>query len=373
MNPTRTHIGPAVQLREVRLKGRVSSIFFSFAVSLAIFFLAALLMAGRSRLLEHAATMKPYAVAYRPTALPATAEPGSDAQRLVIFLGDSSVAQAPWAREDVPGIPDLLQQVLSESLPQARTALVADWSFAGARPFHYYCLLFEAEKHDPSLLIMPINWRSIGPLSDEWNKAFAFPELSSLVPAPERSMPSSEEMMRVEGISHSAQVLSAAHRPMLYATGVKALILSNFLPTPPSAPQIEVLQALPPGEHLIERYSDARLFRQYSPVLDDGSASLRALRLIVETAERRGVRVLFYITPIHLDELRSRSSFDIAAFRTSVEGITAASTSGATMCLDLSGLLSEDEFLDNYEHYTREGNTRIARALAPAVAKSLGR
>jgi hypothetical protein len=213
MNPTRTHIGPAVQLREVRLKGRVSSIFFSFAVSLAIFFLAALLMAGRSRLLEHAATMKPYAVAYRPTALPATAEPGSDAQRLVIFLGDSSVAQAPWAREDVPGIPDLLQQVLSESLPQARTALVADWSFAGARPFHYYCLLFEAEKHDPSLLIMPINWRSIGPLSDEWNKAFAFPELSSLVPAPERSMPSSEEMMRVEGISHSAQVLAPRRAP----------------------------------------------------------------------------------------------------------------------------------------------------------------
>ncbi len=40
---------------------------------------------------------------------------------------------------------------------------------------------------------------------------------------------------------------------------------------------------------------------------------------------------------------------------------------------NLSGLLTENEFVDNSEHYTREGNRKIALALAPAVEESLNR
>jgi hypothetical protein len=321
----------------------------------------------------HAASIKPYSVAYHSSYPSAEEEAGSGPQNRVIFLGDSSVAQPPWAEKGSPSIPHLLQAIVNEPYQQTPHILVSDWSFAGGRLFHYYCLLFEAERQNSSLLVIPINWRSIGPLSVEWNKAFAFPELSSLVPAPERSFPSGEEMMNIEGISQYRQALYAAHRPLLYVTGLKALILSKLASEPPVAPQIEVLQKLPPGEHLIERYSDARLFRQYANVVTEDTPSLHALRLIVETSQRRDLRVLFYITPIHLDEMRSRPSFDETAFETSIEGMVTAGSSDSTICLDLSGLLTEDEFVDNYEHYTREGNRKIAVVLAPAVEESLNR
>lgn len=372
MSLMRVHVSPAIQ-RSVRPIRRIMRILFSFVLLLAIFFLGALLLAGRSRLLTHAAKIKPYSIAYLSPYLLTGQETGSDPQNLVIFLGDSSVAQAPWAQKGLPGIPDLLQGVLHESYQPTPHILVSDWSFAGGRLFHYYCLLFEAEKHSPSLLVIPINWRSIGPLSDEWNEAFAYPELSSLVPEPELSFPSSEKMMKIEGISHSMQILYAVHRPMLYVTGLKALILSELGSDPPLAPQIEVLQKLAPGEHLIERYSDDRLFRQYANLVAEDTVSLQALRLIVETAARRNLKVLFYITPIHLDEMRSRASFDATAFETSIERIIKAGSSDSTICLDLSALLTEDAFVDNYEHYTREGNYRIALALAPAVEESLNR
>ena len=372
MSLMRMHASPAIQ-RSAPPFRRVSSILLSFALLLAVFFLGALLLAGESRLLTHAATIKPYSIAYLSPYLLTGEVTGSDPQNLVIFLGDSSVAQPPWAQKGLPGIPDLLQGVWQESYQRTPHILVSDWSFAGGRLFHYYCLLFEAEKHNPSLLVIPINWRSIGPLSDEWNETFAYPELSSLVPAPERSFPSSEKIMKIEGVSHPMQVLYAAHRPMLYVTGLKALILSKLGSNPPLVPQIEVLQKLAPGEHLIERYSDDRLFSQYASLVAEDTASLQALRLIVETAERRNIRVLFYITPIHLDEMRSRLSFDTTAFETSIKRIIKAGSSDMTICLDLSGLLTEAEFVDNYEHYTHKGNRKIALALAPVVEESLNR
>jgi hypothetical protein len=348
-------------------------IFLGFSLSLATLFLIVLSFVGLPRLLAGTATIKPYSVAYQSPAVLGPPDGQSHPKNPIIFLGDSSVAQPPWAPEGLSGIPDLLHETLHSSDPRPASTHVVDWSFPGGRPFHYYCLLFEAEKHEPSLVVIPINWRGMGPLADEWNERFAYPELSSLVPTEEKSFPLSAALMRSESISQSRQLLYTLHRPMLYVGGMKNLIRSGLAPEPVLHPQIDVLKNLPPGEHLIERYGDKRLFRQYSATFAENTPSMTALRLIVETAGRRDILVCFYITPIHLDEMRARPSFDVAAFETSIERVVAATTSKTTLCLDLSGLLEEDHFLDNYEHYTLEGNRRIARALAPAILDLMAR
>jgi hypothetical protein len=336
--------------------------------------LVALLVAGRSTLLRHAAQVRPYAIVYHPLAHSlqshASAGKGED-DDLIIFLGDSSVAQPPWAPQDSPGIPALLQAALDSA------DRVVDWSFAGARLFHYYCLLFEAEKLSPSLIVIPINRRGLGPMATEWDETFAFRELSSLVPLEERSSPLGAAVMRIEGVGSSGQRLFAIHRPALYVAGMKNWILSPLRAEPDAPPQLKTLRALPPGEHIIERYSDDRLFTQYPCYIAADSPPMTALRAIVEAAGRRGTAVLFYITPIHLDEMRRRPRFEPAAFSASTEGIVAAATSEASVnpiaCLDLSGLLREGAFLDNYEHYTPDGNREIAMALAPEVSRLLAK
>lgn len=341
------------------------------SVSLAGLFLVALPVAGRSTLLHHAAEVKPYAVAYQPVSTASTSDAQPTAEHLIVFLGDSSVAQPPWAAKDSPAIPALLRDALRESASRGASARVVDWSFAGARLFHYYCLLFEAEKFSPSLIVIPINRRGLGPIADEWSEKFAFRELSSLVPLAERSSPMGAAVMRVEGVGSSRQRFSAIHRPVLYVAGMKNWILSPFRAEPGPAPQLKTLQALPPGEHIIERYTDERLFTQYPCVVAADSPPMTALRAIVEAAERHGTAVLFYTTPIHLDEMRRRPRFEAATFAASTESIVATATSNATACLDLSDLLREDDFLDNYEHYTPDGNRAIAMALAPEVSRLL--
>ena len=352
---------------------RILRILLWFSVSLAGLFLVTLLVAGRSTLLRHAAQVKPYAVAYQPVSHLAafTHDVQPTAQHLIVFLGDSSVAQPPWAAGDSPAIPAILRDALRESSPLGASVRVLDWSFAGGRLFHYYCLLFEAEKLSPSLIVIPINRRGLGTIADEWSERFAFRELASLVPLAERSFPTGAAVMRVEDVGSSRQRILAIHRPVLYVAGMKNWILSPFRAEPGPAPQLKTLRALPPGEHIIERYSDERLFTQYPRVIAHDSPPMTALRAIVETAQRRGTAVLFYTTPIHLDEMRRRPRFEAATFAASTESIVAAATSNATACLDLSDLLREDDFLDNYEHYTPDGNRAIAMALAPEVSRLL--
>jgi hypothetical protein len=81
------------------------------------------------------------------------------------------------------------------------------------------------------------------------------------------------------------------------------------------------------------------------------------------------MNLLFYITPIHVDEMRRRPRFNARTYRESIGRVVEAATSETSSCLNLLALLREEEFIDFYEHYRPEGNRRIARALTPAVYK----
>jgi len=346
---------------------RIRSIVIGFLLSLLLAILSAVILVGRPSLLRHAAKVKPYAVVFQTPISRAGGTHTDDASTLVIFLGDSSVAQPPWAERGSPSIPALLEGEFHRSSSALAEATVADWSFPGGRLFHYYCLLFEAEKHSPALVVIPINWRGLGPTSQEWRETFAFPELSALVPRSERTHPHGAAAMHMEDISRARQTLYRLHRPMLYVTGLKIRLKAMVGLETEEAPPAEILDQLPLGKELVGRYSDDLLFRQYANEIPHTNPHLRMLRSIVEAAGRRNLKLLFYITPIHLEEMRKRTAFDEALFAESAQRIAEAAGSDTSVCLDLSGLVREDDFIDNYEHYTAEGNRMIARALAPAA------
>jgi hypothetical protein len=338
-----------------------------FAFALVVFFCSAYVFVGKSTILDHSAKIKPYSHIFKTGALINARKPKPDI--LVLFLGDSSVAQPPWADSDAPHIPAVLESLLRETAPDGQNISVIEWSFPGGRPFHYYCLLFEAEKYSPCLLVIPINWRILGPSSEYWDTKFAFAELCASVPLSERSQRSGSSVMELEGISIQRQLAHMFFHPMLYVTGMKLWLQSNLgMQAEEEAWGPLQLIAPDPGE-LISSFSDTRLFRQYTNHVTANNAQLKTLHAIAETSARRGIKVLFYITPIHMDEMRARASFDKEGFRHSIELVTQSVRSESSRCLDLSGLLGADDFIDYFEHYTPEGNQQIALALAPEVTE----
>ncbi len=350
---------------------RILGVLIGFLVSLICFFCAALIIIGPPTLLRNAAKARPYATVFLPLREDSRSQPTEPAAPIIIFMGDSSVVQPPWAETGSPSIPSLLQAELRGSSPGFAGATVAEWAFPGGRLFHYYCLLFEAEKHSPALVVIPINWRSIGPQSAKWSESFAFPELSALVPLGERGNASGAFIMQMECISPSRQRFYRVRRPLLYVSGLRIWLQSAAGMRTETAPPAELLDLLPAGKRLIARYSDKRLFTQYANDIPADDPQLRALRSIVEAAGRRNLNLLFYVTPIHLDEMRNREVFDDGSFRESLGRILTAARSEAAVCLDLSALLREDDFIDNYEHYTAEGNRQIAAALAEKAGEIL--
>lgn len=336
-----------------------------FVFALMLFFYSAIELVGESTILEHSSKVKPYSRIFKTGSLFQKKNPRPDT--LVIFLGDSSVAQPPWASSEGLHIPAALETILRDSHPGHEDVSVIEWSFGGGRPFHYYCLLFEAEKYSPALLVIPINWRILGSVSDEWNRTFAFRELSASVPFSEREKRSTRTILQLEGVSTQRQLLYLLTRPMLYITGLKIWVQTKLGMDVEEESSPNLQRLLPDARVLIGRFSDRRLLEQYTNGLGANNVQLKALHAIAETSARRGINLLFYITPIHLYELRRRSCFDPEQFQESIEMVKRTVSSENSRCLDLSGLLDADDFIDNFEHYTAEGNQKIAHALASTV------
>ncbi len=336
-----------------------------FFVALVLFFYSAIELVGESTVLRHSAKVKPYSRIFDtgPVLQKESPRPGT----LIFFLGDSSVAQPPWVPGEGPCIPAALEGILRDSHSGDGDISVIEWSFAGGRPFHYYCLLFEAEKYSPALLIIPINWRILGSVSTDWNRIFAFRELSASVPLSERHQHCTRGILQREHVSLQRQMLYILTRPMLYITGLKIWMQTTIGIGEGEAPSRDFQGLLPDAAELIGGLSDRTLFQQYANGLKSNNVQLEALHAITETATRRGINLLFYITPIHLYELRRRPCFDAERFQKSVELVRQTVSSESSRCLDLSGLLGAEDFVDSYEHYTAEGNRKIARALASAV------
>ncbi|UCD56270.1 MAG: hypothetical protein JSV16_10575, partial [Candidatus Hydrogenedentota bacterium] len=110
---------------------------------------------------------------------------------------------------------------------------------------------------------------------------------------------------------------------------------------------------------------------RYPMEISRDNPTLKLVRLIASTSSRRGVRVLFYITPIHVQQMRTTKNFDAAAFHRSLALVMEQGSIGTTRCVNLVDLLDESDFADGAEHYKEEGQRKLALALLPQVGEIL--
>jgi hypothetical protein len=340
-----------------------------YMLFLAAVFVMLFFALGREAVLTESAKVKPYAVVFRGTDEIRAARAAH--RRLIFFFGDSSVAQPPWARKDSPHIPALLEKELQKMYPEAGGVTVVDWAFDGARIFHYFCLLYAAKEYRPDLIIIPINWRSLGHDSWERDEKYAFRDLSALIPLGEREQPYGKILLADEHVSAVGQALNRLRRPLLYASGLRFWGRTRIGIEQKDDPLESLMSVLPPVNDLMAQYSDKRLFEQYPLVVAENNSLLKEVEALSRAAAENGLTVLFYITPIHMGEMSRRSGFDEAAYLKSAEVIRDSANAGDSACIDLSRLLREDDFIDCFEHYSPAGNQAVARALVPEAAQLL--
>ena len=352
-------------------------ILLSFLLSLLLLFFVVVRLVGEQTLLHHAAQISPYSMIFAREIHVRDADKAFE--RLIFFFGDSSVVtvKGSTATQREIRIPGMLEKVMNQRYPEIGGVSVVEWAFIGAQPFDYYCMLFGVEKYSPSLVIAPINWRTLGG-EDESPKS-RFPGLSRMVPPAERFSLSRDNPLVLEDISLAHQALYVFDKPRLYAQGLKLwsrAALSTLLHPETLEANTTPIETIPPNvrnwQERMARWSDSALFGKYPLEITAEKTQMRILHLIAKTASARGIQFLFYITPIHTYEIKTRETFDAEKLQRSVQTILEQTTVGSTECVNLIDLLeTSDDFVDYHEHYNVEGNRKIAEALAAAARETL--
>ncbi len=291
----------------------------------------------------------------------------------VIFFGDSSLFYPPDRRADSDAAhthtPLLLQESLSSRHPYVRIG-VAEWAFASANMFHYYCMFYKAMDFSPDLVIIPINWNSLSPV---W-KALAkdeFMELSALVPA--LSLLDSENPLRPYGISHKKQLRYEIQIFSLYPMGFKEWAINGTNVAIARASR-RVSEAADDGslDFVPRRDHDHGFLRAAYPMnITEEHEIFRYIRAIIQVGRKHQVRILFYINPINQTLLEELDIMDHRSFERSKDGILKAIQEQGGCWTDLSDVLSEPYFVDEMEHYSLEGRKIIAERLSTKVIAML--
>jgi hypothetical protein len=248
--------------------------------------------------------------------------------------------------------------------------------------------MFEAEKLSPDLLIIPVNWAWLSPQSISWRRKFPFHEVSGMAPISEQFRSDRGNPLKMEKISLGAHLLYSLNKYVVYAEGAKSWV-RNLGTEEGVARSDEMKEArLRMKEpRLVKRGPRSKKKRGSLPIsgtpetveakeygisamLRPGDPSLDLVRYIATTAERRGIRILFYIAPVRFDKVQTAGKFDREKFDLTRSLIVEAATTSTTECLDLSILLDGDRFIDSL-HYKSDGHLELAEALAPEVYRVL--
>lgn len=323
-----------------------------------------------------AAEGRPYAPFYKTFSDMRAGGEGSD--KLVFFFGDSTLLVT-----DTPERPDVVEKLgstLADEYPELGNISLTKCAFGSATLFHYYCLMFEAEKLSPDLLIIPINWCWLSPQSSSWRRRFRFHEISEMAPISEQFRPERGNPLKMEKISLGEHLLYSLNMYVVYAEGAKSWVRN--LGSEERVVRSDQMDEPPPRQNRIsflfgrtrrtveaEEYQEAEEYHGYA-MFRPGHPSLDLVRYVAATAERRGIRVLFYISPVKLDRVQAAKKFDREKFDLTRSLLVEAATTSTTECLDLSTLLDADLFIDNL-HYKSDGHLELAGALAPEVSRML--
>lgn len=110
---------------------------------------------------------------------------------------------------------------------------------------------------------------------------------------------------------------------------------------------------------------------EFPMTIADSKPTLRTLCVLANVASEQKTKVLFYVWPLDQDFLEKFGVLDKPALERSIQRIADSTRTENTHSMDLSDLLENKYFHDNFGHCTVEGRRKIAEALAPTVLNIL--
>jgi hypothetical protein len=312
--------------------------------------------------------------------------------RRVGMIGDSMVfTEGPGT-----SMPDWVRTELEQHESNGAHAAVHVLSFPAWSTIGQYCMAGELASAKPSLLVLELNLRLLGPAP---LGAFAYTELSGFIDdsrIPEAAfLPLSQAGITLSTLLFDRALVKTGRglswnellvrQATLFNTRapLEAWLDEKMHRTAYEERRVEWGIALS-GRFLVSRGSGARDSVPHAraalgDVLDGigtGHPRLVVLAAMLSTFHRRKVPVLVWVSPINVEHLRSLG-FSLEGVDRSLRTIQdIVEGSGATL-LDLHALLPDTAFSDSGDHYTFEGHAsgreRVGREIGAAIAWAMER
>ena len=347
---------------------------------------------GPQTLLEYASESKPYSILLSPSSYSSLNE--EETATKIVCFGDSNYFypphQAPKSEVNEVYLPTMLHDEI-ESKTAIKEVVITQRAFPSAGMFDYYCILYEAMKFSPDLVIVPINWRSFG--VDKWDalgvdwldrKNWYHPELSAFAPLRQELLSDDEDPLRFRGISVAKHIQYKMSLYSLYPIGMKAWALENaksllvamrenvnrsaFAETTGPEPSIPGT-AIFNGNQILR--STKEMAETFPLKIEDSNLTFRSIAPLARVASERGVKVLFFVWPLDQEAFEEAGYMDKPSLERSIDLLEEAVDEKNIYFMDLSDLLGHEHFFDKFAHCTIEGRREIARALAPKIGEIL--
>ena len=353
-----------------------AKIFFWYAAWIVVIYLALFKMVGTEMALKYLGSGKTYAnVLLSFKDLPRTPP---DNKVRIFFFGDSTIA-TPNKEEATPvKLQEQLQEIYGRDSIE-----VIPWAFIGASMFHYYCLACKAETYSPSMIIVPINYRTFGETWDTQNHfgdgKIVYSELLSFAPMWERF---GKDVASLGDLEPFSMFDKAAKRSkfleVYYFLGIKLwtkdFLNRTFSKSSPARDRIssanknlnKAINETVGGMFENGRITEEAFDGLFPPQVSESQAQFSTYVALIDALRRRRIPFIFYLTPLNIEEMKEYDAYDPVEFRKSIELFRREVASRGGVFIDASLLLKRGEFT-MLEHYGPEGAEQLAEVLRPEI------
>jgi hypothetical protein len=322
---------------------------------------------GMKELVNYARLIRPYWIIYNtlPSEVERSPRNGSadveTRERIIFSLGDSNTFFPEYEKCDLA---NLLQDAMRNTAGSPPIK-VYKWHYSGANMFDYYCMFYEAMKHSPDVILVPVYWKAF---HEEYVREHFHPEMSMFVPLRERFALTRDNPLDLRGISLVNHFQYKLSRFSIYPEGIRTWGRERMRALLNESIGIESATIQSPSIGAAFFRSDPFGGGPSFPMkITDSNLTLRSLSALARVASRREVKMLFYIWPLDHESFGGPGKTDRAAFRQSRRLVVEAARKENVRVVDLSYFLEHKYFVDVHGHCCKEGRERIAEALAPIV------
>lgn len=284
----------------------------------------------------------------------------------VLYLGDSTLM--------LPVGDVTTGEILQELLPDQRIGEIAHPAY-GLTLFHDYIAYMDRHGGAPQMLVLPINLRSFSPAWD-MRPAYQFEQESRILAM---GLPWARLLLRpldVFGYFRSSISQEDFQNAPVYDGDVVVGQVKDFetLASGESL-QGDVENAYRQVELADEETARAVLTYHYMATLQPSHRKLTAMVEVAELAAEHGTRVIFYITPVNLEQgeyflgraFRERFADNVRVVEARLQAAALDNVTLLNLAFDLPAY-----DLTDMEHLTESGKEYVAQQLALAIQQAPG-